>query len=592
VVDEPILHTPSHRVHALSSFDITFTLQDSQQHIRLTASPNHDVIAEDATVQYLAPDGSIRSTEVIDRLDHKVFMGSAWLQHEEGAEWTNVGWARILVHRDGSNPLFEGAFRIDGDHNHIQTRRNYLNAKLPEDPQLEQDGEEYMIVWRDSDIVPDMPTELRRDIDEGASCPAHTLSFNRREDHPVYTAMLKREKVEEASGLWGSLSIKSLLGRQIDGQTSGNGAGVNLSSTIGDTAGCPNARKVALIGVATDCTYTASFNSTSSARANIIAQINSASVQYENSFNISLGLKNITISDATCPTTVQPSTPWNVPCSSSVSISDRLNSFSGWRGNQSDSNAWWTLLSTCNTGSAIGLSWLGQACVTGSSSSDNETVASANVVVRTSQEWQVIAHESGHSLGAVHDCTSTTCSDGTTVKAQQCCPFSTSVCDAGGQFIMNPSSGSGITKFSACSIGNICSALGRGGVKSSCLVANKDVSIITASQCGNGIVEAGEECDCGGVSGCGNDTCCVPTTCKFTAGSQCDASNEECCTSTCQFATAGTVCRASSGVCDPQEICSGNNATCPPNTNAPDGMYFHILRSFEFLGLANLGHLY
>jgi hypothetical protein len=304
----------------------------------------------------------------------------------------------------------------------------------------------------------------------------------------------------------------------------------------------------------------------------VINQLNSASVQYENSFNISIGLQNLTNSDASCPTTAQAAAPWNVPCSSSFTIQDRLNSFSGWRGNQTDNNAWWTLLSTCNTGPAIGLSWLGQACVTGYSAANNETVASANVVVKTAQEWQVIAHESGHTLGAVHDCTSTTCSDGTTVKAQQCCPLSSTACDARGQFIMNPSSGSGITKFSACSIGNICSALGRNSVKSTCLVANKDVTTITGSQCGNGIVEAGEECDCGGTSGCGNNSCCNPTTCRLTTGSQCDPSNEECCTSTCRFAAAGAVCRASTGTCDPQEVCSGTNATCPPDKTTPDGM--------------------
>jgi hypothetical protein len=299
-------------------------------------------------------------------------------------------------------------------------------------------------------------------------------------------------------------------------------------------------------------------------------------VQYEDSFNITLGLQNLTISDAACPASAPESAPWNVGCSDNVTIQDRLNLFSAWRGERNDSNAYWTLLSTCPTDSAVGLAWLGQACVTSSqvasSSTGNETVSGANVVVRTSTEWQVLAHETGHTFGAVHDCTSQTCSDGTTVASQQCCPLSTTTCDAGGTFIMNPSTGSNIQKFSPCTIGNICSAIGRNSVKTTCLTANKDVNTISGSQCGNGIVEAGEECDCGGVSACGTNPCCDPTTCQFTAKSVCDPSNEDCCTSTCQFASNGTVCRASTGICNPQEVCSGTAASCPADTTAPDGL--------------------
>ncbi|RDW75606.1 hypothetical protein BP5796_06427 [Coleophoma crateriformis] len=577
LVDAPVVHTPSHRVHALSHFDLTFDLHASQQRIKLTLKPNHDVIAEGATIQYLAADGSVRSTELMDRAEYRVFKGQAWVQHHEGAEWTNVGWARIMVHQDGEEPIFEGAFRVDGDHHHIQTRTHYMDTKHVLDPVLEESEKEFMVVWRDSDISTGFTEdaegllhgELKRAVSDEHSCSADALSFNADLQHPVFRAMLKPRED------FGSLSTKSLFGRQIDGTTSGNSAGVNLTTTIGSTSGCPTTRKVALVGVATDCTYTAALGNATAARQNVISVINSASVQYEDSFNITLGLANLTISDAACPATASSSAPWNIGCSDSVTIQDRLNLFSAWRGQRGDSNAYWTLLSTCATGSAVGLAWLGQACVTtsttASSSSGNETVSGANVVVRTSTEWQVVAHETGHTFGAVHDCTSTTCADGTTVASQQCCPLSASACDAGGAFIMNPSTGSGITKFSACSIGNICTAIGRNSVKTSCLSANKDVTTISGSQCGNGIVESGEDCDCGGTSGCGSNSCCNPTTCKFTTNSVCDPSNEDCCTSSCQYASSGTICRASTGVCDPQEVCSGTAAVCPTDATAPDG---------------------
>ncbi|RAL66075.1 hypothetical protein DID88_005735 [Monilinia fructigena] len=553
-VDSAEIRTPSHRVHALSSFDVVFGLHGGKQRVKLSLKPNHDVIADGATIQYLSSDGTLRTKETIDRSAHRVFKGSTWLQHYEGAEWTNVGWARIMVKKDGNEPIFEGAFRLDGDHHHIQTRSSFMSTKHALDPSLPDEGKEYMVVWRDSDVGSGytedyeglMHPDLRRSAREDPSCSADGLNFN-SVNNPInnYESMGKRNE-----GFWGSISTRAIFGRQIDTQSGGNSAGVNLVTTIGSSAGCPSTRKVALV-------------------------LNSASVQYEDSFNITLGLQNLTVSDAACPATAASSAPWNVGCSDSVSIQDRLNLFSAWRGERPDTNAYWTLLSTCGTGSAVGLAWLGQACVTdaqvATTSSGNETVSGANVVVRTSTEWQVLAHETGHTFGAVHDCTSETCSDGQTVAAQQCCPLNAQTCDAGGAYIMNPSTSNGISKFSPCTIGNICSAIGRNSVKTNCLRANKDVTTITGSQCGNGIVESGEDCDCGGTSGCGSNSCCDPTTCKFTTNSVCDPSNEDCCTQSCQFASNGTVCRASTGVCDPQEVCSGTAATCPVDATAPDG---------------------
>ncbi len=573
--------TPSQRIHALSKFDLTFDLHDGEQKIKLILAPNHDVIQDGATVQYLASDGTVHSEQLIDRAEYRVFKGQAFLQHWAGAEWTNVGWARIMVHEDGEDPIFEGAFRVDGDHHHVQTRKNFMDTRHQLDPKLELKDKEYMVVWRDSDIMESVVEDFdgmlhgelrRRSYGQERSCSSDGLNFNNDPQHPIYTGMRKRD-----DNSYGSKYTRSIFGRQIDGQTGGNSAGVNLTSSIGSTSGCPSTRRVALVGVATDCGYTGAFTSNSSARANIISVINSASVQYEDSFNITLGLQNIFMSDAQCPATTQSATPWNVGCSDSVTIQDRLNLFSAWRGEQNDTNAYWTLLSTCATGSAVGLAWLGQACVNTAqvddSASGNETVSGANVVVRTSTEWQVIAHETGHTFGAVHDCTSTTCTDGTTVQSQQCCPLSASTCDAGGAYIMNPATGSNIQKFSPCTIGNICSAIGRNSVKTSCLTANKDITTITGSQCGNGIVESGEDCDCGGTAGCANNSCCDATTCKFTTNSFCDPSNEDCCTSSCQFATNGTICRASTGVCDPQETCSGTAASCPADQTAPDGKH-------------------
>ncbi|KAI1364294.1 zinc metalloprotease mde10 [Xylaria arbuscula] len=565
VVDKPTLHTPLNRIHAHSSFAVSFLLHNQKDKIRIELEPNHDVLADEATIHYLGPDGTITHEEKIERKDHRIYRGHAFIQHPHHSEWLNAGWARIAVLRDGPHPLFEGTFRVNGNYHHIQRASTYRQTRLAEDPETHHTDDDYMIVWRDTDIAGDYfgsGQELKRGLAENASvCSSDLLDFNAQLDHPVNLGLDLRDLV--------STDANILLGRQSD-TVGGGGASANLATTIGSTEGCPTSRKVALIGIATDCTYTAQFEAKANVTQNVISMVNMASAVYEATFNISLGIRNLTISDKECPGTPPDGSQWNQQCSSSVTINDRLDLFSQWRGQFQDSNAYWTLLSTCATDAAVGLAWLGQLCAEGSSPNGNDTTAGANVVVRTNTEWQVFAHESGHTFGAYHDCTETTCVDGTRDN-NQCCPLTSSSCDAQGTYIMNPSTGPGLMQFSPCSIGNICSAMYRNSVNSQCLSDNKNVVTISGSQCGNGIVEQGEDCDCGGSTGCDGNSCCDPNTCKFTPGSVCDFANEDCCTQQCQFASNGTTCRDSSGTCDPQETCSGTSATCPSDVKAPDG---------------------
>ncbi|KAI2642272.1 zinc metalloprotease mde10 [Xylaria nigripes] len=565
-VDKPTLHTPSNRVHAHTSFDVSFLLHDGKDEVRIELEPNHDVLSDEATIQYLQPDGTISHEESIDRREHRIYKGHAFVHHPHHSEWLNAGWARIAVFRDGPHPLFEGTFRMNGNYHHIQRASTYRQTRLDEDPEAHHDEDDYMILWRDTDIAPDsygLGEELKRGLDSGAAmCSSDLLDFNSQFNHPIQLGLDLRDL--------SSMDSDGVFRRQSDQIPGGTGGGPNLANSIGSTQGCPTSRKVALIGIATDCTYTAQFESKANVTQNLINMVNMASAVYESTFNISLGIRNLTISDAQCPGSPPPASRWNQPCSSSVMINNRLDMFSEWRGQFADNNAYWTLMSTCATDAAVGLAWLGQLCSQGAIPNGNDTTAGANVVVRTNTEWQVFAHESGHTFGAYHDCTQTTCTDGTRAN-NQCCPLSTTTCNAGGTFIMNPSTGPGISQFSACSVGNICSAMARHSVNTECLSDNKNVVTISGSQCGNGIVEQGEECDCGGEQGCQNNPCCNPNTCKFTANSICDPANEECCTAQCQFATNGTVCRASTGTCDPKETCTGTSATCPADAKAPDG---------------------
>src|SRR5207247_6453338 len=71
--------------------------------------------------------------------------------------------------------------------------------------------------------------------------------------------------------------------------------------------------------------------------------------------------------------------------------------------------------------------------------------------------------------------------------------------------------------------------------------------------CGDGHVDAGEQCDLGAQNG----------------------QSGSCCTSSCTFVTAATTCRASTGACDPAETCTGSSDTCPADALSPAGTVCH-----------------
>jgi hypothetical protein len=384
-LENPVISTPSHRVHHLSHFDVTFALHEGKQRLKLTLEPNHDILADDAHIQYLDAQGNIKHSEPVNRADHRVFKGSAWVE-ESPRVWTRVGWARIYVIQDGPRALFEGAFSVMHDEHHIQLRSSYIQTRRPSDIDVADRGDDFMVVYRDSDRISPDRSELKRSFGP-SSCEADKLSFNSDPNHPVFRGGPPQSE-------WGAMSINSLFGlskRQSDtGGVGGNSGGVNLKSTIGNTAGCPSSKRVALIGAAADCSFVASFNSSETARQNVISVVNTASNLYESTFNISLGLQNLTMSDASCPTGTPTASPWNVPCSAS-NITARLNTFSSWRMLQNDTNAYWTLMSNCPTDDEVGLSWLGQLCVTNVNGAE-DAVTGANIVVRTSSLWQVFAY--------------------------------------------------------------------------------------------------------------------------------------------------------------------------------------------------------
>lgn len=289
-VENAEILTPSHRIHAHSSFNLIFTLHDGEQDVKFTLEPNHDILSEDAQVEYMDKNGVITRTEPIVRSDVKVYRGDSWLRDERG--WYHAGWARILVKRDGMDPLFEGAFTLHHDAHHIQLASSYMKTRHELDPKVDLIDNEPMVVFRDSDVESGMNTQglIGRDIsidieeeeEDDIMCSSDRLGFNTQPGNPINMMITEIPKAG-----WGGFGLEALFRggmtkrQNVDGSSSfpggsGNSAGVNLRNTIGNTDGCPTTRQVALIGVATDCTYTADFASPEAARANIINQINSA----------------------------------------------------------------------------------------------------------------------------------------------------------------------------------------------------------------------------------------------------------------------------------------------------------------------------
>ncbi|XP_026468795.1 disintegrin and metalloproteinase domain-containing protein 10-like, partial [Ctenocephalides felis] len=173
-----------------------------------------------------------------------------------------------------------------------------------------------------------------------------------------------------------------------------------------------------------------------------------------------------------------------------------------------------------------------------------------------------LAHEIGHNFGSPHD------------YPPECRPGG-----ANGNYIMFASATSGDrpnnSKFSTCSVGNISNVL-------DAIEDNKKRNCFKASAgafCGNKIVEAGEECDCGYDDEECTDKCCYPRVvsdidrlknstasgCNRRANTQCSPSQGPCCLSdTCRFVPASfrTKCKSESD-CSWSSTCNGLSPECP-----------------------------
>ncbi|XP_017728121.1 PREDICTED: disintegrin and metalloproteinase domain-containing protein 33 isoform X9 [Rhinopithecus bieti] len=162
-----------------------------------------------------------------------------------------------------------------------------------------------------------------------------------------------------------------------------------------------------------------------------------------------------------------------------------------------------------------------------------------------------MAHEIGHSLGLSHDL------DGCCVEA---------AAESGG-CVMAAATGHPFPRvFSPCSRRQLRAFFRKGG--GACLSNAPDPGLpVLPARCGNGFVEAGEECDCGSGQEC-RDLCCFAHNCSLRPGAQC--AHGDCCVH-CLLKPAGALCRQAMGDCDLPEFCTGISSHCPPDVYLLDG---------------------
>nr|XP_048312350.1 A disintegrin and metallopeptidase domain 3-like isoform X2 [Myodes glareolus] len=142
----------------------------------------------------------------------------------------------------------------------------------------------------------------------------------------------------------------------------------------------------------------------------------------------------------------------------------------------------------------------------------------------------------------------------------------------GSTCLMNPSAirSQGIKVFSSCSMNEFKQLALQSELD--CLQDKPEPQVVAAPQdrrCGNHIVEAPEECDCGPEEECTHKKCCNPKDCTLIKPADCGTG--ACCDKrTCKIAERGRPCRKSKDLCDFPEFCNGNSEICGPDTMAAD----------------------
>nr|XP_010956526.2 disintegrin and metalloproteinase domain-containing protein 5-like [Camelus bactrianus] len=141
----------------------------------------------------------------------------------------------------------------------------------------------------------------------------------------------------------------------------------------------------------------------------------------------------------------------------------------------------------------------------------------------------------------------------------------------------------GVKDFSTCSLDDFKYFASHSGLECLRNIFPEKPAYKQGTVCGNGILEAGEECDCGTLQDCTHMKCCDPRTCRKKKRELVCGSGE-CCTTRCVLKPPGTVCREPVDECDFREYCSGTRPHCGVDTYARNGEICSGGSSFCFGG--------
>ncbi|XP_004624959.1 disintegrin and metalloproteinase domain-containing protein 21 [Octodon degus] len=164
--------------------------------------------------------------------------------------------------------------------------------------------------------------------------------------------------------------------------------------------------------------------------------------------------------------------------------------------------------------------------------------------------WSVfantVAHELGHILGMVHDEKPCSCGEDGCIMSAYRVPEA--------------------KRFTNCSYLDFMETVVNQG---SCLHnIPSTAKVFLLKRCGNGVVEKGEQCDCGDMQQCEHDPCCLPN-CTLRPGAACAFGL---CCKDCQFVQPGQLCRQQVNECDLPEWCNGTSPQCPQDAYVQDGV--------------------
>ncbi|XP_036314504.1 disintegrin and metalloproteinase domain-containing protein 5-like [Pipistrellus kuhlii] len=143
----------------------------------------------------------------------------------------------------------------------------------------------------------------------------------------------------------------------------------------------------------------------------------------------------------------------------------------------------------------------------------------------------------------------------------------------------------GVKDFSTCSLDEFKYLTSSSSLE--CLHSSLPIKPVYKSvpdTCGNGLLEKGEQCDCGIGMACTHRKCCDSTACRL-KDSSFECGSGECCTQNCKLKPRGKVCRKQyDDECDFVDYCNGIDSHCVPDTYKRDGQYCNSNESFCYTG--------